>query len=49
MTRLLLILVIVLLPNVALADCQRVTIVVDGKLVSCQQCCWAGHCTVTCL
>lgn len=41
---------LVLIANPALATCRTYTISTpDGRIVFCQECCWAnGNCTVSC-
>lgn len=43
-------LVLVLCPLVVWADgCTQYTIMQQGKMLMCTQCCYGGHCQVTCL
>jgi hypothetical protein len=37
-----------LISGAAVAACTMHTYFVNGRMVMCQTCCWAGNCTTTC-
>ena len=39
---------LLLAAGAAYAACTTYTYYVDGKIVTCNECCYAGNCTVTC-
>lgn len=52
LTRILLIIALIAWPILAIADgCTSMTIIDQhtGTMRFCQQCCYGGHCTLTCL